>query len=131
VIAEVERLARSHPALGLRLVTEREVPPSLEPLAQSVLREAVRNAHKHAQPTSVTVRIASADGAFVLEVVNDGVVGARRRAGMGLRLAALEALQSGGVVEFGEREPGTWQVRLVLPPDGIDGGVVGPAASEP
>jgi len=34
---------------------------------------------------------------------------------MGLRLAALEALQSGGVVEFGEREHGTWQVRLVVP----------------
>jgi hypothetical protein len=37
---------------------------------------------------------------------------------MGLRLAGLEALQSGGVVEFGEREPGTWQVRLVVPDDG-------------
>ena len=36
---------------------------------------------------------------------------------MGLRLAALEALQSGGVIEFGEREPGTWQVRLVVPPE--------------
>ena len=35
---------------------------------------------------------------------------------MGLRLAALEALQCGGVVEFGEREAGTWQVRLVVPP---------------
>jgi hypothetical protein len=37
---------------------------------------------------------------------------------MGLRLAAFEALQSGGVVEFGEREPGLWQVRLVVPYDG-------------
>jgi hypothetical protein len=35
--------------------------------------------------------------------------------GMGLRLAAFEALQKGGIVEFGEREPGTWQVRLVVP----------------
>ena len=35
--------------------------------------------------------------------------------GVGLRLAALEALQAGGLVEFGEREPGTWQVRLVVP----------------
>jgi signal transduction histidine kinase len=120
VIAEVERLAQTHRDLGLNLVAEHEVPPSLEPLAQSVLREAVRNAHKHAQPTAVTVRIAEADGAFVLEVVNDGVVGAQRRAGMGLRLAALEALQSGGVIEFGEREPGTWQVRLVVPPDEIE-----------
>jgi signal transduction histidine kinase len=120
VAAEFERLDQTHPELGLRLVAEDEVPPSLEPLAQSILREAVRNVHRHAQPTAVTVRIASADGAFVLEVVNDGVVGRqRRRAGMGLRLAALEALQSGGVVEFGEREPGTWQVRLVVPPDEI------------
>jgi signal transduction histidine kinase len=114
--AEVERLAGAHPGMGLRLVAEREVPPALEPLAQSVLREAVRNVRKHAQPTEVTVRIASADGAFVLEVVNDGVAGGSRRpAGMGLRLAALEALQSGGVIEFGERDSGAWQVRLMVP----------------
>ncbi len=61
------------------------------------------------------VRTARVDGAFVLEVVNDGVAGSTRRAGMGLRLAGFEALQDGGVVEFGEREPGTWQVRLVVP----------------
>jgi hypothetical protein len=49
-------------------------------------------------------------------VLNDGVVsGQRHQPGMGLRLAALEALQSGGVVEFGERRPGMWQVRLVVP----------------
>jgi hypothetical protein len=35
---------------------------------------------------------------------------------MGLRLAALEALQVGGIVEFGERE-GTWRVRLAVPVD--------------
>jgi signal transduction histidine kinase len=115
--AEMERLARAHPELGLRLTAAGQVPTSLEPLAQSVLREAVRNAHKHARPTAVSVTVGPVDGAFVLEVVNDGVGGARRRAGMGLRLAALEALQSGGVIEFGEREPGTWQVRLVVPPD--------------
>ena len=94
------------------------MPPALEPLAQSVLAEAVRNAHKHARPTRVSVRIGHTDGTFVLEVANDGVIGYRRRAGMGLRLAGFEALQSGGVVEFGEREPGTWQVRLVVPDDG-------------
>jgi len=52
----------------------------------------------------------------VLEIENDGVLKARRAGtGVGLRLAALEALQSGGLVEFGERDPGTWQVRLVVP----------------
>jgi signal transduction histidine kinase len=115
--AEVQRLTRVHPALGLQLDqgSAGDVPANLEPLAQSVLIEAVRNAHKHASPTRVSVRVGRADGAFWLEVVNDGVAGARKRAGMGLRLAALEALQLGGVVEFGEREPGTWQVRLVVP----------------
>jgi signal transduction histidine kinase len=120
LFAEVDRLARLHPDLGVRLQSGRteDVPATLEPLAQSVLSEAVRNAHKHATPTGVAVRVAREDGAFVLEVANDGVSGRRRRAGMGLRLAALEALHSGGVVEFGEREPGIWQVRLVVPDGG-------------
>jgi signal transduction histidine kinase len=115
-VAEVQRLARAHPELGVTLAADpADVPPSLEPLAQSVLAEAVRNAHKHANPSKVSVRVGRANGAFVLEVANDGVTGVRRRAGLGLRLAALEALHSGGVIEFGEREPGTWQVRLVVP----------------
>src|SRR5262249_20906859 len=105
------------PGLGLVLRSSTQVPASLEPLAQSVLREAVRNARKHAAPTRMEVRVHDSAGAFVLEIVNDGVTGSRRRTGMGLRVAALEALQSGGVVEFGERDPGSWQVRLVVPPD--------------
>jgi len=116
-VAEVGRLARVHPDLGVTLESggEGDVPSGLEPLAQSVLTEAVRNAHKHASPTSVRVRIGRLDGTFVLEVINDGIKGRQRHAGMGLRLAALEALHAGGVIEFGEREPGTWQVRLVVP----------------
>ncbi len=120
--AEVKRLAVAHPHLGLSLVegTPGDIPPGLEPLAQSVLIEAVRNAGKHAQPTHVDVRFRRADGAFSMDVVNDGVTTTRRRPGMGLRLAALEALQSNGVVEFGVREPGTWQVRLVVPDEDDD-----------
>jgi signal transduction histidine kinase len=116
---EVERLSRMHPDLGVTLESGAagDVPVALEPLAQSVLTEAVRNAHKHASPSQVSVRVGRDDGAFVLSVTNDGVTGRTRHPGMGLRLAALEALQSGGVVEFGEREPGTWQVRLVVPHD--------------
>jgi len=93
------------------------VPPALEGLAQSVLIEAVRNAEKHAKPSRVEVRLAQEDGAWVMEVCNDGVTGRRSAtmSGMGLRLAAIEALQVGGLVEFGEREPGTWRVRLAVP----------------
>jgi hypothetical protein len=34
---------------------------------------------------------------------------------MGLRLAALEAIQMGGMVEFGPAKARQWRVRLVLP----------------
>jgi signal transduction histidine kinase len=116
--AEVQRFARAYPELGisLRMDSGKKVPAELEPLAQSVLSEAILNARKHAHPSHVSVSAGRADNALVLEVVNDGVSpGHQHRPGIGLRLAALEALQSGGVLEFGKREPGTWQVRLVVP----------------
>jgi hypothetical protein len=34
---------------------------------------------------------------------------------MGLRLASFEALQLGGVVEFGRCDGDAWRVRLVVP----------------
>ena len=99
-----------------------EVPVELEPVAQSILREALRNAGKHASPSSIEIRLLRPDDAFVLEIVNDGVparAAARRRAaargGMGLRLAAFEALGHGGVVEFGPAGEGRWRVRLAVP----------------
>ena len=116
--AELERLAGER--LGLELHIDGpvpEVPPRLEPLAQSVLAEAVRNVRKHASARSIAVRARLAEGLLVIEVENDGV-GAGRPAGppgVGLRIAALEAVQAGGVLEFGQRAPGTWQVRLAVP----------------
>lgn len=118
--AEVGRLARAYPELGISLEMDggERVPANLEPLAQSVLSEAVLNARKHARPSRVTVSVGRSDDAFVLEVVNDGATrGQPHSPGIGLRLAALEALQSGGVLEFGKQQPGTWQVRLVVPGD--------------
>jgi signal transduction histidine kinase len=118
LLDELERLRREHRDLGITLRTGSErvaLPAQFEPLAQSVLAEAVRNAHKHATPTRVEVSLERKDGALVLDVVNDGVRGRPKQSGMGLRLAATEALQAGGIVEFGEPAPGTWRVRLALP----------------
>jgi signal transduction histidine kinase len=120
LLDEVRRLRQMHADLGLRLAPGSEdvrVPPDLEPLAQSILAEAVRNAHKHARPTRVDVALRVLDGTLILEVANDGVSEQPRRSGMGmgLRLAALEALQADGIVEFGQPEPGTWRVRLAVP----------------
>jgi len=99
------------------------VPPALDALAASVLREAVRNARKHATATALSVRVSATGDAFRLEVVNDGVAPGPTPAeqvgvattGLGLRLAAFEALGAGGLVEFGRAEEGTWRVRLTAP----------------
>ena len=93
------------------------VPSDLEPLAQSVLGEALRNAGKHAAPTRVEVIVSRDTDTFTLEVRNDGVrfPPDADEPGMGLRLAAFEALQQGGVVEFGSAGDGRWRVKLVVP----------------
>jgi signal transduction histidine kinase len=94
------------------------VPVDLEPLAQSVLTEALRNTAKHAEPTRVEVAVARDADSFTLEVRNDGVRDSAPapdgRGGMGLRLAAFEAQQYGGTVEAGPSSPGSWRVRLVV-----------------
>ncbi len=114
--AEIERLRAARGA-SLEVVWPEDmtVPSDLEPLAQSVLAEAVRNIGKHAQPTRVSVLVSRDADTFALEICNDGVRSGQRGAGMGLRLAAFEALQHGGMVEFGAIDGSGWRVRLVVP----------------
>jgi len=90
------------------------VPVDLEALAQSVLAEAMRNAAKHANATRVDVTVSRDHDTFAMEIRNDGARSNSRDAGMGLRLAAFEALQQGGVVEFGPTGESGWRVRLVV-----------------
>jgi signal transduction histidine kinase len=114
--AEVARLVQAPgPTVHVTWPDEVEVPAGVEPLAQSVLAEALRNIAKHASPSVVEVAVAGDEDTFSLEVRNDGVAPGARGAGMGLRLAAFEALQHGGVVDFGAPEEGVWRVRLVVP----------------
>jgi signal transduction histidine kinase len=113
--AELTRRAQAGQEIEVHWPEGVEVPAVIEPLAQSVLGEALRNVTKHAAASRIAVRVTADADTFKLEVVNDGVGSAARGAGMGLRLAAFEALQHGGVVEFGAPEPGLWRVRLVVP----------------
>jgi signal transduction histidine kinase len=120
--AELRRLAEAPgPRVVVAWADGVSVPTEVEPLAQSVLGEALRNIAKHSQPTQVDVLIGAHDDTFTLEVRNDGVGPGARGAGMGLRLAAFEALQHGGMVEFGAPGEGLWRVRLVVPmrPDAL------------
>jgi signal transduction histidine kinase len=117
---ELDRLGRHYKELPLSVEWDdgAEVPGQVEPLAQLVLAEALRNAHKHARPTTVQVHVGRGDETFVLDVRNDGVADGgepSRGSAMGLRLAAVEALRLDGVLEFGRGEPGEWRVRLVVP----------------
>ncbi len=114
--AELQRLQAQHPDLRLQVEEPlADVPGSVEALAQSVLAEAIRNARKHADGARVVVRVQRREQTLVLEVENDAVPTVAPVApGMGLRLAALEALNQGGIVEFGRQAGGGWLVRLVV-----------------
>jgi signal transduction histidine kinase len=119
LIDVLERLRVEHPDLGLRPQWEPglELPEHYEQLAQTVLTEAVRNARKHSQPTGIDIAVAQRGDTLILQVANDGVTGKRRGTGMGLRLAALEALNHGALVEFGPEQGQRWYVRLIMPID--------------
>lgn len=114
--AELVRLQEEHSDLHLEVEGEvAAVPAAAEALAQSVLAEAIRNVRKHADGARVVVRVQRRDHTLVLEVENDAApTTARVSAGVGLKLAALEALNLGGIVEFGRQDAGTWLVRLVV-----------------
>lgn len=114
--AEVQRVARSRdlPAT-VRWDEGVEIPPSLEPLAQSVLAEAVRNCRKHADPSAVEVVVDARDGLLTLEVRNDGLRPATGSSRFGLRLLAARAVARGGFVQYGRTAEDHWRVRLTVP----------------
>jgi signal transduction histidine kinase len=120
---ELERLARENPDLPLHVdwPDGTDIPQALEPLARNVVAEAVRNAGKHAQPSRIDVRVEPIEGAVVVTVANDGApvnleeTGGAAGVGVGLRLAAFEALNAGATVDFGRTPPDRWHVRLTLP----------------
>lgn len=113
----LQRLALRRPELRLDWPEGVQVPPQLEPVAQSVLAEALRNADRHSRPTRIDVRVAADGTTFKLEIENDGAGSGdgTRGGGLGLRIAALEALRYEGLVEFGALPGDRWRVRLLAP----------------
>ena len=118
---ELDRLRRAHRDIDVALVDGRDIDVPGPPGARRPVRPARGGAQRRqarATRRCIEVRVSDRDGAFVLEVVNDGVgrrADGRGRPGMGLRLAAFEALESGGIVEFGPAGEDRWRVRLTVP----------------
>lgn len=117
---ELARWRAAHADLDLTVEQDAAgIPEELQGLAMATLAEALRNARKHARPALIQVRTWQTAGALVIEVENDGCGGRAIKSpgggGAGLRLLGVQALQAGGVLEFGARADDHWQVRLVVP----------------
>jgi signal transduction histidine kinase len=113
---ELVRLAANAPEVDVDWQPGVTIPALFEPVAQSVLGEAIRNARRHAEPARIAVAVRGDPDTVELEITNDGAGPAQRGgAGMGLRIAAFEALQHGASLTFGPTGPEHWHVRLVLP----------------
>jgi signal transduction histidine kinase len=117
--AELVRLvanAAPEEAIDVRWQEDLEIPAAFEAVTQSVLGEAIRNARRHARPAHIGIALRGDADTVELEITNDGVGAAQRGgAGMGLRIAAFEALQHGASLTFGPTGAEHWHVRLVLP----------------
>jgi signal transduction histidine kinase len=85
------RAALEELAYGTRVALELDVdlpdrlPEPVEAAAYFVVSEALTNVTKHAEASSVRVRVARANGCAVVEVADDGIGGADGARGTGLR----------------------------------------------
>ncbi|MFT4296066.1 MAG: ATP-binding protein [Micropruina sp.] len=85
-------------------------------VAFRVVKEAVRNAVKHAGADTVTVTVRGKPSGLVAEIGDDGVgIDPQAPAGLGLRLIRHVAADAGGRVRIAARPGGGTLVRLELP----------------
>lgn len=78
------------------------------------LREGIRNARKHADPTFISASTRVREDLVRARVENDGVRPQNGQPGVGLRLLRYDARRLGGRVSATRREQ-TWQLTLTLP----------------
>jgi signal transduction histidine kinase len=105
------RAALEELAYGARLPLDVDValserlPDRVEAAAYYVVSEAITNVVKHAEATSIRVRVQRVDGRAVVEVADDGVGGAGGGGGTGLRGLADRVDALGGSLHV-ESPPG-------------------------
>jgi two-component system, NarL family, sensor histidine kinase DesK len=103
---------------GIELVVRGD-PTTVGPTARNVLgrvlREAMTNVLRHAQPSRCTIEIAVAGGDAVLRVVNDGALPADPVPGSGLTALRRYLGEHRGSLDAGAAPDGTFRLDAVLP----------------
>lgn len=94
-----------------------EVPGDVDEAAYAIVQEALTNVLRHANASSVDVRLGRADGALTVTVVDDGRGGAVQDEGMGLSGMRDRVVAVGGTLTAGPRNGRGFEVRAVLPLD--------------
>jgi signal transduction histidine kinase len=124
-LAELDDLVASYRAAGLpvrlEVIGERTpLPGGVELSVYRILQEALTNALKHSDPTSVTVTLAYRDSGLELEVVDDGTTATPDAATTGQGLIGMRERVAllGGELQTGPREGGGFRVAARLPVGG-------------
>ncbi len=124
-LAELDELVASYRAAGLAVRLEvigepTPLPGGVELSLYRIVQEALTNALKHADPTTVTVTLGYRDSRLELEVVDDGTTATlgAATAGQGLIGMRERVALLGGELETGPREGGGFRVAARLPVGG-------------
>jgi signal transduction histidine kinase len=92
-----------------------ELPEPVALAAYFIVSESLTNASKYAEANEVSIRVAPADGALVVEIADDGRGGADASAGTGLRGLADRIDALGGSFALDSPRGAGTRVRAVLP----------------
>jgi len=97
------------------------VDPTAEVTAYFVISEAITNARKHADATSIDVRAAPSRGVLRVEIVDDGCGGASESAGSGLQGLRDRVEAIGGSFEVESADGRGTRIIAVLPATPVSG----------
>ena len=101
LVPALEMLAgRASLPVELSVTLEDRLPGPVEAAAYYIVAEALTNASKHARASRVQVGLSRSDGSVLVEVADDGVGGADRRRGSGVRGLGDRVEALGGKLEL-------------------------------
>ncbi|WP_341855035.1 ATP-binding protein [Brachybacterium sp. GPGPB12] len=120
-LENLEDLLRSTRAAGTTITAEvapPEVTPTVGLTGYRVVQEALSNAPRHARGAAIDVRVVPADGALLVEVVNERPAGPQEPipgSGMGLSGIGERVRAIGGTVDAGPTPDGGFGVIARIP----------------